>query len=125
MMHHRKTRKFGHRSNSNRRPFFSRDNGTDQSRVGSRPFTNGRPRNNFKPHQNPEKLVEKYSTLAKEALASGNKTLSENYFQHADHFIRMVDSKNLNQKNEKSLEEKPKEKEPENQDSTKEEEKIT
>ncbi len=129
MIRHRKTGKFRHRSNS--RPFFSRGNGTEQSRVGSRQFTNGRSRNNFKPYQSPEKLVEKYSALAKEALTSGDKILSENYFQHADHFSRMIDNKNLNQKNEKSSEEaskeeeKSKEKEPVNQDSTKEEEKIT
>ena len=120
MMRHRKTGKFRHRSNS--RPFFSRGSNTDQSRVGSRQFTNGRSRNNFKPYQNPEKLVEKYSTLAKEALASGDKTLSENYFQHADHFSRMIDNKNLNQKNEKNFEDKSKEKELANQDSAKKEE---
>tara|TARA_B100000427_G_C15406967_1_gene550247 strand:- start:272 stop:652 length:381 start_codon:yes stop_codon:yes gene_type:complete len=95
MMRHRKIRKFRHRSNN--RGFFSRDNGVEKTRVGSRPFSNGRPRNNFKLHHNPEKLVEKYSALAKEALSSGDKILSENYFQHADHFMRLVDSKNSNQ----------------------------
>ena len=87
MMRNRKPRRFRHRSNN--RGFFSRDNGVEKTRVGSRPFSNGRPRNNFKPHQNPEKLVEKYSALAKEALSSGDKILSENYFQHADHFSRI------------------------------------
>ena len=95
MMRNRKPRRFRHRSNN--RGFFSRDNGVEKTRVGSRPFSNGRPRNNFKPHQNPEKLVEKYSALAKEALSSGDKILSENYFQHADHFMRIVDNKNTNQ----------------------------
>ena len=41
--------------------------------------------------QSAEKLFEKYNTLAKEALSSGDKTLSENYFQHADHFMRIID----------------------------------
>ena len=42
-------------------------------------------RNNF----NTTKLVQKYSDLAREALSSGDKILSENYFQHADHFTRI------------------------------------
>ena len=41
-------------------------------------------------------LVEKYNALAKEALSSGDKTLSENYLQHADHFMRIIDEKNKN-----------------------------
>ena len=95
MMRHRKIRKFRHRSNN--RSYFSRDNGVEQSRVGVRQFSNGRGRNNFKQHQSPDKLAEKYNMLAKEALASGDKILSENYFQHADHFMRIVSIKNQNQ----------------------------
>ena len=54
-------------------------------------------RNNFRGNtQSAEKLFEKYNTLAKEALSSGDKTLSENYFQHADHFIRIIEDKNKN-----------------------------
>ena len=36
-----------------------------------------------------QKLIEKYNNLAREALSSGDKILSENYFQHADHFTRI------------------------------------
>ena len=54
-------------------------------------------RNNY----NASKLVEKYNNLAKEALSSGDKILSENYLQHVDHFERLVSLKNANQ-NEKS-----------------------
>ena len=43
---------------------------------------------------NPLKLIEKYTELAKEALSNGDKILSENYFQHADHFIRICDKQN-------------------------------
>ena len=39
---------------------------------------------------NISKLVEKYNNLAREALSSGDKILSENYFQHADHFTRIL-----------------------------------
>jgi hypothetical protein len=37
-----------------------------------------------------QKLIEKYENLAREALSSGDKILSENYFQHADHFTRIL-----------------------------------
>ena len=40
-------------------------------------------------NHNASKLIEKYSNLAREALSSGDKILSENYFQHADHFTRI------------------------------------
>ena len=43
---------------------------------------------------NPLKLIEKYTELAKEALSNGDKILSENYLQHADHFVRICDKQN-------------------------------
>jgi hypothetical protein len=43
-------------------------------------------RNNY----NASKLIEKYNDLAREALANEDKILSENYFQHADHFTRVL-----------------------------------
>ena len=42
-------------------------------------------------NHNASKLIEKYNDLAREALASGDKILSENYFQHADHFTRIIE----------------------------------
>ena len=48
-----------------------------------------------------EKLLEKYNGLAKEALLSGDKILSESYYQHADHFLRVIESRNLIQNNSK------------------------
>ena len=42
----------------------------------------------------PEKLLEKYNNLAKEALSNGDKILSESYYQHADHFLRVIENKN-------------------------------
>ena len=41
-------------------------------------------------NHNASKLIEKYNNLAREALSSGDKILSENYFQHADHFMRIL-----------------------------------
>ena len=46
-------------------------------------------RNNY----NASKLIEKYSNLAREALSGGDKILSENYLQHAEHFIRVLEEK--------------------------------
>ena len=38
---------------------------------------------------NVQKLISKYNDLAREALSNGDKILSENYFQYADHFLRV------------------------------------
>ena len=59
-------------------------------------FSNGQARNNFRPTQSAEKLLEKYNALAKEAMSSGDKTLCENYLQHVDHFTRIIEDKNKN-----------------------------
>tara|TARA_B100000945_G_scaffold285131_1_gene255199 strand:- start:667 stop:1047 length:381 start_codon:yes stop_codon:yes gene_type:complete len=54
-------------------------------------------------NHNASKLITKYSDLAREALANGDKILSENYFQHADHFIRIIEEQERN-KSAKNLE---------------------
>ena len=41
-----------------------------------------------------EKLLEKYNNLAKEASSNGDKILSESYYQHADHFLRVIENGN-------------------------------
>ena len=48
------------------------------------------------------KLIEKYTELAKEALSNGDKIMSENYFQHADHFIR-ISERQSSEKTEKNI----------------------
>ena len=85
------------RNNNNRRNNFRRNdrnfksNG-DRPKYGSN-FSNN---DNFqrkipgRNNHNASKLIEKYSNLAREALTSGDKILSENYFQHADHFTRVL-----------------------------------
>ena len=83
------------RSNNNRRPPF-RSNNTRRppfrsNNEGSK-FSNN---DNFRRsvpgrnNHNASKLIEKYNDLAREALAQEDKILSENYFQHADHFTRV------------------------------------
>ena len=44
-------------------------------------------------NHNAPKLIDKYNNLAREALSTGDKILSENYFQHADHFTRVLKEK--------------------------------
>ena len=49
-------------------------------------------------NHNASKLIEKYNNLAREALSGGDKILSENYFQHADHFTRIFNEKEIQKK---------------------------
>jgi len=72
-------------------------NGNAQNRMRSSSFSNIQIKNNFRTPLSAEKLFEKYTSLAKEAMSSGDKTLSENYLQHADHFMRIIEDKNKNQ----------------------------
>tara|TARA_X000000368_G_C22557230_1_gene504806 strand:- start:28 stop:480 length:453 start_codon:yes stop_codon:yes gene_type:complete len=88
---------FRNNNNNNRRSSFRRNtrnfksNG-DNSKFGSN-FSNN---DNFKRkapgrnNHNAPKLIEKYNDLAREALSNGDKILSENYLQHADHFTRVL-----------------------------------
>ena len=55
-----------------------------------------RHRNPGRNNQNAAKLVEKYNNLAREALSTGDKILSENYLQHADHFSRILTLQEIN-----------------------------
>ena len=91
-MFQRKTRRFGRRTNG--RNNMSRNN--SQIRLRPNSFSNEQIGNKFRPPLSAEKLLEKYSSLAKEAMSSGDKTLSENYLQHADHFMRIIEEKNRN-----------------------------
>jgi len=91
-MFQRKTRRFGRHTNG--RNNMSRNN--SQIRLRPNSFSNEQTRNKFRPPLSAEKLLEKYSSLAKEAMSSGDKTLSENYLQHADHFMRIIEEKNRN-----------------------------
>ena len=87
-------------NNNNRRSNFRRNtrnfksNGDTTKFVSS--FSNS---DNFKRkapgrnNHNAPKLIEKYNDLAREALSNGDKILSENYLQHADHFQRILNER--------------------------------
>lgn len=93
-MQNRRPRPFRHRSNG--RDFRRRGNDHESNRLIPRSFVSARGKDNFKPNQSAEKLLERYKTLARETLVSGDKSLSENYLQHVDHFERIISQKNLN-----------------------------
>ena len=94
---HNRSRSGMFRRRSNGRGFRRQNNDNEGRRLISGAFSNARDKNNFKPHQSVERLLERYKLLAKEALSLGDRILSENYLQHIDHFERMVSHKNLNQ----------------------------
>jgi len=95
------------RSNFRRNDRSYKSNG-DRTKFGSN-FTNNE---NFKRkspgrnNHNAPKLIEKYNDLAREALSNGDKILSENYLQHADHFTRVLNEKESFRR-EKFLENSP------------------
>ena len=62
-----------------------------------------RHRNPGRNNQNAAKLIDKYNNLAREALSSGDKILSENYLQHADHFSRILSMQEINKSQMKKI----------------------
>ena len=88
MFQRNKMRRFRRRPNG--RNNMSRN---PQPRMRTNHFVNDQSRNNFRTSMSAEKSFEKYSSLAKEAMSAGDKTLSENYLQHADHFARILQSR--------------------------------
>ena len=98
--------------NNNRRSNFRRNergfknNNSDKTKFttnlsGNENFSR---KNGSRNNINAPKLFEKYSNLAREALSAGDKILSENYFQHADHFKRIM-NENLSFKKSRDLDE--------------------
>ena len=66
----------------------------NQSLVSNNGFQRKNHRNN---NQNASRLVEKYNNLAREALSTGDRILSESYFQFSDHYLRVLNEKEKNQ----------------------------
>ena len=87
------------RNNNNKRSRFRSNgdrnfkrNGENQTFSVNSNFQRKSPGKN---NHNAPKLIEKYNDLAREALSKGDKILSENYFQHADHFLRISNEKEI------------------------------
>ena len=103
---------FRNNNNNSRRNNFRRNDrsfksNNDRQKFGSN-FSNN---DNFKRkapgrnNHNAPKLIEKYNDLAREASSNGDKILSENYLQHADHFTRVLNERE-NFRKEKFMESK-------------------
>ena len=87
-------------NNNNRRSGFRRNTRNFKSNSDTPKFNSNFSNNdNFKRkapgrnNHNAPKLIEKYNDLAREALSNGDKILSENYLQHADHFTRILNER--------------------------------
>ena len=87
------------RNNNKRGRFRSNDRNYKRSGETSKFSSDYSSNSNFqrnlpsRNNHNAPKLIEKYNDLAREALSKGDKILSENYFQHADHFTRILAEK--------------------------------
>jgi len=90
-----------YRNNNNRRNKFRTSNRNFRTNGSNIPSLGLK--NNFQRmhssgnNNNAPKLIEKYSNLAREALSNGDKILSENYYQHADHFLRILQEQRMSQ----------------------------
>ena len=79
------------RSNNHRRPpFRSNNEGSKFSNNDS--FRRSVPGRN---NHNASKLIEKYNEMGREALANEDRVLSEDYFQHGDHFTRVQNEQEI------------------------------
>ena len=94
------------RNNNNRRNNFRRSERSFKSNGDRNKFSSNFSNNDSfqrkmpgRNNHNASKLIEKYSNLAREALSTGDKILSENYFQHADHFMRILNEREFQKKN--------------------------
>ena len=93
------------RNNNGRRGNFRRNERSFKSNGERNKFNNSFSSNETfqrkspgRNNHNASKLIEKYNNLAREALSTGDKILSENYFQHADHFTRVLSEKEIQKK---------------------------
>ena len=91
---------FRNNNNNNRRGSFRRNTRNFKTNSDTSKFNSSFSNNdNFKRkspgrnNHNAPKLIEKYNDLAREALSNGDKILSENYLQHADHFTRVLNER--------------------------------
>ena len=98
-MRYNKPRRYKFRSNDKD---FRRNDSQDLRISGINSDSNNFQRRSFSRNGlKVEKLLEKYNNLAKEALSNGDRILSESYYQHADHFLRVIGNRNSIQNNSK------------------------
>ena len=86
--HHKRNRSRGVQDRS-----FKRSNDINRANLEFGNRENGFRRKNNRNNGNFDKLIIKYNEIAREALSNGDKILSENYLQHADHFTRILNER--------------------------------
>jgi hypothetical protein len=84
--------KFTNPRNNNNRPFKRSNN--HHRRQGESSNSGPRVSGNL------TTVLEKYKNLAKEATSSGDYVAAENYLQHAEHFVRVLNERNVRNNNE-------------------------
>ena len=75
------------------------NNSNNLNNNGNMNFNRNGSMNNI---HNVEKTMQKYQQLAKDAQSNGDPVLSQNYLQHADHYLRRYNE--LNERRENSVE---------------------
>ena len=90
--------KFTNPRNNNNRPFKRSNN--HHRRQGESSNSGPRVSGNL------TTVLEKYKNLAKEATSSGDYVAAENYLQHAEHFVRVLNERNVRNNNESNSESK-------------------
>ncbi|MGH1376566.1 MAG: DUF4167 domain-containing protein [Alphaproteobacteria bacterium] len=83
-------------SNNNRRQRNRGGNGGGHGRRNNQPRTQVYDSNgpDVRIRGTAHQVAEKYLALAKDAVSAGNHMVAENYFQHAEHYIRVINEFN-------------------------------
>jgi hypothetical protein len=68
------------------------NNNNNNNRKGPNPLTRNYESNgpDVKIRGSAQQIAEKYATLARDAHSSGDRVMSENYLQHAEHYNRII-----------------------------------
>ena len=102
-MNNNRRRNFRHRVQKNnfrrRSGSLNSSNSNSLNNNGNINFNRNGSMNNI---HNVEKTMQKYQQLAKDAQSNGDPVLSQNYLQHADHYLRRYNE--LNERRENSIE---------------------
>jgi hypothetical protein len=78
------------RQGSNPKRLRGRNNGRKNTNPRSQSFESNGPE--VKVRGNAQQVVEKYLALARDATTSGDRITAESYFQHAEHYFRVMNA---------------------------------
>src|SRR5512138_3269766 len=80
------------RNGQNNKRMRNRNNNNNQNRRGQNPMTRVYESNgpDIKIRGTASHVAEKYVQLARDARSSGDPVAAENYYQHAEHYFRLI-----------------------------------